>query len=1022
MKKKKEMLINVLQSEEIRIAILEDGVLEELYVERTSHESYVGNIYKGKIVNIEPSIQAAFVDFGVGRNGFLHVSDVQPIYSQLNERGGPPDPRGDSRETREPRPEARGEPRPDDRGGRGRDDRAPRGRDDRGGRGNDRGGRGRDDRGGRGNDRGGRGRDDRGGRGDSRAQPPMRVYGENTEDMRVVDQPPAESGVEDAVEIERATFDYEPTTGPVLALPPSDPGVEFIVEEIMEDDDAPLPMPASSSSWESEESNGESVGENIGEPQPLPVETKLARPETFDAEVIEAEVVDSKEHYLSGEETPRWEAPEPEPKPEAPVEHAEAAQTEAAHVEAAPVEPAAPTEAAATEEVEEPKKGRRTTRKPAAKKTAEKAEKPTEKAEKPKARRTRKKVDGDSQSEATAGDDDKPQPMESSERRTDEHDPSMGPLEPRPIDLSDDDLSFSAPPPPPPRPAARQEPRHVEPPRQVEPPRHVEAPRHVEPEPAYEEPTTHYEEVEEQVEQRLESDDEPAPTYQQQSPPGFEAFEDDFGGFGEFDAPGEVPNGGQDRGRGGDRGGDRGGRPSGRRDDRGGRGGDRGGRPGGRRDDRGRPGGFRPRPLIQDIFKRGQEVLVQVIKEGIGTKGPTLSTYISIAGRYLVLMPGLSRVGVSRKIEDDQVRRRLRDHLNSLNPPTHKGLGFIIRTAGESQTRTELQRDLGYLCRLWEVIVRRMKRKTAGELYQESDMVTRTIRDIFTSDIDTIWVDEPAAYEQAKEFLQVVMPDFADRIKLWESPEPMFHKHGIEQEINRIQQRKVPLPLGGSIVVDQTEALVAIDVNSGNFRADNNNAEESAYQMNLQAAKEIARQLRLRDLGGVIVNDFIDMREERHRRGVERALRDAVERDRARTKILRMSQFGIIEMTRQRIRPSLKRSAYQECGHCKGTSHVKTAESMGIDVIRLLQLAAARDPLHRIEVRVHAEVAQYLANRKRKEIAQLEETRGKQISVFTVDHVSPEHLEFVCYDNNNHEVKFSPFEEPRLPPRRRNDR
>src|SRR5205085_3166254 len=201
---------------------------------------------------------------------------------------------------------------------------------------------------------------------------------------------------------------------------------------------------------------------------------------------------------------------------------------------------------------------------------------------------------------------------------------------------------------------------------------------------------------------------------------------------------------------------------------------------------------------------------------------------------------------------------------------------------------------------------------------------------------------------------------------------------------------------GGSIVIDQTEALVAIDVNSGNFRADNN-AQETAYQMNLLAAREIARQLRLRDLGGVIVNDFIDMRDEKHRRGVERALREAVERDRARTKVLKISQFGIIEMTRQRIRPSLKRSVYQDCPHCHGTGQVKTVESMSIDVMRLLQLAAHRDAIHKIDAHVHEEVAHYLLNRKRAEIARLEESGGKQFFIQGRTGVAPEFLELLCY-------------------------
>jgi ribonuclease E len=294
-------------------------------------------------------------------------------------------------------------------------------------------------------------------------------------------------------------------------------------------------------------------------------------------------------------------------------------------------------------------------------------------------------------------------------------------------------------------------------------------------------------------------------------------------------------------------------------------------------------------------------------------------------------------------------------------------------------------------------------------------MITRTIRDTFTNDIDTIWVDEPTAFAHAQEFLQIVMPRYANRIKQYSGPEPLFHKYGIEDEIARIQQRHVPLQHGGSIVIDQTEALVAIDVNSGNFRADNN-AEETAYQMNLQAAKEIARQLRLRDLGGVIVNDFIDMRDEKHRRGVERALREAVKRDRARTKILKISQFGIIEMTRQRIRPSLKRSVYQDCPHCRGSGQVKTCESMSIDVMRMLQLAAHRDPVQRIQIRVSEDVANYLLNKKRREMAGLEETRNVTIQVQGLQGVAPETLEFVCYDNNNNEVKVLPYDEDR--PRR----
>ncbi len=430
-------------------------------------------------------------------------------------------------------------------------------------------------------------------------------------------------------------------------------------------------------------------------------------------------------------------------------------------------------------------------------------------------------------------------------------------------------------------------------------------------------------------------------------------------------------------------------------------------------DGNGRPGrgrgrrrysGGRPRfkPPIQEIFRRGDEVLVQVIKEGIGTKGPTLSTYISIPGRYLVLMPALGRVGVSRKIEDDTVRRKLRDTMLELNPP--KGLGFIVRTAGQDRTKKELSRDLAYLLRLWKVIVRRIKKNSSPvTIYEESDMIIRTIRDVFTSDLDAIYIDEQSSFERAKEFLQLVMPRQVSKLHFYDGKEPLFHKNNLEEEIARIHKREVPLRDGGSIVIDQTEALVAIDVNSGNFRVEDS-AEETAYRLNLAAAKEIARQLRLRDLGGVIVNDFIDMRKEKHRRQLERALRDHMKRDRARTKILRTSPFGLIEMTRQRIRPSLKRSVYTDCPCCNGRGGVKTAESMAIEVIRMLMLACQQPNCARVTVSVDSEVASYLNNTKRREINALEEEGAMNIQILGRDGLYPEHLEIDCRDGNGNVI------------------
>jgi ribonuclease E len=270
--------------------------------------------------------------------------------------------------------------------------------------------------------------------------------------------------------------------------------------------------------------------------------------------------------------------------------------------------------------------------------------------------------------------------------------------------------------------------------------------------------------------------------------------------------------------------------------------------------------------------------------------------------------------------------------------------------------------------------------------------------------MDAIYIDEKEAYKRARDFLEMIMPNFVDRLHLYDGKQPIFHKYQLDQEIARIYKREVKLKEGGSIVIDPTEALVAIDVNSGNFRTDSN-AEVSAYKMNLNAAREIARQLRLRDLGGVIVNDFIDMRQEKHRRGVERALRDAMDRDRARTKIMRTSPFGLIEMTRQRIRPSLKRSVYDDCPCCSGRGIVKTAESMAIEVVRKLMMASRKNEITRVTVRVHEGVSAYLNNKKRREIMALEETGDMVIQVLSIEGLFPEHLELDCRNAKGKQVK-----------------
>jgi ribonuclease E len=413
-------------------------------------------------------------------------------------------------------------------------------------------------------------------------------------------------------------------------------------------------------------------------------------------------------------------------------------------------------------------------------------------------------------------------------------------------------------------------------------------------------------------------------------------------------------------------------------------------------------GGARRVP-IQAIFKPGDEVLVQITKEGIGTKGPSLTTALSIPGRYLVLMPGLARLGVSRKIEDEAARRSLRDLLASLSPPA--GMGFIIRTAGQDRSKRDLQRDLQYLSRLWKVVTARAQgAKAPAEVFRESDLVARTLRDIYTPDIKTIWVDSEAALKRVHEFMKIALPRQAKCAKLHADKVPLFHKYRLEEAIEQIYSRIVPLPKGGTLVIDQTEALVAIDVNSARFRH-GKDAEESAHQLNLIAAKEIARQIRLRDLGGLLIMDFVDMEKAENRRHVEKALRDALKNDRARSRMLRMSKFGIIEMTRQRMQPSLERSTYMDCPYCKGVGIIKTRESMALEVMRHLALLAGRDRLARIEVTLHPEVADALNNQKRDSLARLERDSGKRIRIVVDPVVGVEHAGYRCLDDRGAEVR-----------------
>lgn len=409
------------------------------------------------------------------------------------------------------------------------------------------------------------------------------------------------------------------------------------------------------------------------------------------------------------------------------------------------------------------------------------------------------------------------------------------------------------------------------------------------------------------------------------------------------------------------------------------------------------------RPLIQRCLKRNQDILVQVLKEGIGTKGPTLTSYLSIPGRFLVMMPHMQRLGVSRKVDDDDARREMKKILAELKPPD--GFGFIVRTAGLGQTKTDLKRDLAYLVRLWKSIERRKKSlRGVGELYTEQDLIIRTIRDVFTNNITRVVIDNPQAAKRANDFLAIASPRSRPKVVYYHDPVPLFHRFDIERQIESINAREVPLKSGGSLVFDQTEALVAIDVNSGKSRSARD-AESNAFNTNMEAVDEICRQLRLRDLGGVVVNDLIDMREMKKRRQVETRFRNNLKKDRARTRVGSISQFGLLEMTRQRMRPSLASSLTSACVACAGRGHVRSPESVVLDVMRRLALVLHRSEVVRAELVISPDAAFHLLNRKRAQLVDLEIQYAKPVTV-RVGGSSVDYVDIRLFDERGGQMEF----------------
>src|SRR5690349_22884108 len=391
-------------------------------------------------------------------------------------------------------------------------------------------------------------------------------------------------------------------------------------------------------------------------------------------------------------------------------------------------------------------------------------------------------------------------------------------------------------------------------------------------------------------------------------------------------------------------------------------------------DGNGENGDGESRARVQDQLREGQELIVQVDKDERGNKGAALTTYISLAGRYLVLMPNNPRGGgVSRRVEGEE-RNELREAVSALEVPS--GMSVIARTAGIGRTPEELQWDLNYLLQLWHAIEDAAKLQSGAYLiYQESSLVIRAIRDYFQPDIGELLIDTEAIHEQAQQFMGHVMPNNVSRVKLYKDDVPLFSRFQIEHQIETAYSRQVPLPSGGAIVIDHTEALVAIDVNSA--RATKGaDIETTAFNTNLEAADEIARQLRLRDLGGLIVIDFIDMESTKNQREVENRLKDALKYDRARVQLGKISRFGLMELSRQRLRPALAESAYIPCPRCHGIGHIRGTESTALHILRIVQEEAMKDNTAQVVAQVPVDVATFLLNEKRAEVLTIE-TRFK---------------------------------------------
>lgn len=400
----------------------------------------------------------------------------------------------------------------------------------------------------------------------------------------------------------------------------------------------------------------------------------------------------------------------------------------------------------------------------------------------------------------------------------------------------------------------------------------------------------------------------------------------------------------------------------------------------GSRNNRGGRTAFHRRYRIQEVIKRNQIVLVQVIKEERGNKGCSLTTFISLAGRAAVLMPNSPKGGgISRKITDRETRKRLKEVASEMR--THRGMSVIIRTAGIDRTKAEIRRDYEYLVQLWNQIREQTFASSAPALiYEEGNLIKRSLRDLYTSDVEEVIVEGEAAHEEAKNFMRMLMPSHAGRVKLYKDAMPLFSYAGVEEQLSGMTEPQVRLPSGGYLVIHPTEALISIDVNSGRSTTERN-VEETAIKTNMEAAEEIGRQLRLRDLAGLVVIDFIDMGYGKNRKLVERAVKDALKADRAKIQIGRISTFGLMELSRQRLRPSISESMGVMCPHCRGTGYIHSVETVGIQIIRTLEKEAATGEYASLHVTTHPEAALYLLNEKRAALQTLEQRYNVSVSI-----------------------------------------